>query len=193
MTLHAPTPGKDLGEAELDSQTTQLSESAVEQGAVRGVVEPAADAAGVGQGQVEAAVAGEDLADGFDQRAAAEEGVDGHFADEQDYRRLKQFDLTVKKAAAQRDLGVRRRAVAVTGRRLAWEAARQRRQVHVAAKIARWKTGPVEPALEEAARWASEVVPLAVGDRAGRLADEHEARLVDQARADGIGVRQVPS
>ena len=63
----------------------------------------------------------------------------------------------------------------------------------MAAKVARWKTGPVEPALEEAARWASEVVPLAVGDRARRLADEHEARLVDQARADGIGVRQVLS
>src|SRR5436853_7642436 len=102
MTLHAPTPGKHLSEAELDSQTTQLSESAVEQGAVGGVVEPAADATGVGQGQVEAAVAGEDLADGFDQRAAAEEGVDGHFADEQQYRRLNQLEPEVKKSAAQR-------------------------------------------------------------------------------------------
>src|SRR5438270_12972210 len=111
MTLHAPTPGKDLGEAELDSQTTQLSESAVEQGAVGGGVEPAADAAGVGQGQVEAAVAGEDLADRFDQRAAAEERVDGHFADEQDHGRLEQLDLAVQKPPTQRDLRVRRRAV----------------------------------------------------------------------------------
>src|SRR5579871_5434826 len=59
-------------------------------------------------------------------------------------------------------------------------------------EVARRETRAIEPSREERSGWPREVVPLAIGDRTWRLADQDHARIFEDRRADGVRVDQKP-